>query len=254
MNVSDFIYSSKSLSKFKDYYVTSEEFLKAYNKFSIVERKSLVLHYIMDNSPFAFTMVYEKPLIFEQVRQYISHILDVDVNNIKLIGSTKTGFSMGYDNYGAPYKKDRDLDLMILDEVLFSKLRIEFGVWQKAYQEDKTLHPRHEREKEFWDDHMKNLPKSFGWGYIDTYKMPNRNEFLPVTSKVNNTMAMVVRNLKSEHGFSTQKASMRVYKDFESYFCQQNRNIEAILKVKGYKGDDTGGKVAIGGRRLMAER
>lgn len=234
MNVSDFIYSSNPLSKFKGHYVTPEEFLKAYDKFSIVERKSLVLHYIMDNSPFAFTMVYEKPLIFEQVRQYISYILDVNVNNIKLIGSTKTGFSMGCDNYGTPYTKDRDLDFMIIDEVLFSKLKTEFGVWQKVYQEDGTMKPRCEREKDFWDDHMKNLPRSFGWGYIDTYKMPNRNEYLPITSKVNNTMAMVVRNLKAEHGFSTQKASMRVYKDFESYFCQQNRNIEAILKARGH--------------------
>lgn len=234
MNVGDFIYSSKALSKFKGHYMKPEEFLRAYEYFSIVERKSLVLHYIMDNSPFAFTMVYEKPLIFEQVRQYISHILDVDVNNIKLIGSTKTGFSMGCENYGTPYTKDKDLDFMIIDEVLFSKLEAEFGVWEKAYVNDGIMHPRHEREKELWDDHMKNLPRSFGWGYIDTYKMPNRNEYLPVTSKVNNTMAMVVRNLKMKHGFSTKKASMRVYKDFESYFCQQNRNIEAIINAIKY--------------------
>lgn len=230
MNVGDFIYNSKTLSSFKDHYVKPEEFLKAYEKFSILERRSLILHFIMDNSPFAFAMVYEKPLLFEQVRQYISYMLDVDVNNIKLIGSTKTGFSMGGDNYGTPYTKDRDLDFMIIDAKLFKNLETEFGIWQRAYQRDGTMKPNNNREKGFWDDHMINLPRSFSWGFIDTYKMPNRNTFLPLTSKVNNTMSMVVRNLKIKHGFCTQIASLRVYKDFECFFCQQNRNIEAILK------------------------
>lgn len=233
MNVGDFIYNSKPLSKFKGHYVTPEEFLKAYNKFSIVERKSLVLHYIMDNSPFAFTMVYEKPLIFEQVRQYISYILDVDVNNIKLIGSTKTGFSMGYHNYGTPYTKDRDLDFMIIDEVLFSKLKIEFDVWQKAYINDSIIKPRTAYEKKCWDDNVVTLRRSIGLGFVDTYKMPNRQEYLPVNTKVNNTMSNVVRNLKKHHGFCAKMASMRVYKDFDCYFCQQNRNIEALLKARG---------------------
>ncbi len=234
MNVSDFIYKSKALASFKDHYVDSEEFLKAYASFNIFERKSLVLHYIMDNSPFAFTVVYEKPLIFEQVRQYISYILDVDINNIKLIGSTKTGFSMGNDNYGTPYTKDRDLDFMIIDESLFTKLKAEFVIWQKAFLEDGTMIPRNDREKLFWDDHMEKLPKAFGCGFIDTYKMPNRNDYLPINSKVNNTMSMVLKNLKTHHGFSTQKASMRVYKDIDCYFFQQNRNIESLLKQKGY--------------------
>lgn len=234
MNVGDFINKSKELSKFKGYYVDPDEFLKAYAKFSIIERKTLVLHYIMDNSPFAFMKVYEKPLIFEQVRQYISHILDVDVNNIKLIGSTKTGFRMDRDDYGSPYTKDRDLDFMIIDNVLFSKLAQEFPIWQKAYIDDGIMKPRTDMEKVCWDDNMLIVPKTIKLGFIDTMKMPNHHVFLPVNAKVNNTMSNVVRNLKMYHGFSTKKASMRVYMDFDSYFCQQNRNIDSIIKVKGY--------------------
>lgn len=234
MNVGDFIYKSKRLSKIKGHYANPDEFLKAYAKFDIIERKSLVMHYIMDNSPFAFTMVYEKPLIFEQVRQYISHILDVDVNHIKLIGSTKTGFRMDSEDYGTPYTKDRDLDFMIIDEGLFLTLAEEFGVWKKAYQEEGTMKPRNDKEKGYWDEHMISMPRAISLGFIDTGKIPNRNDLLPINSKVNNTMSLVVRNLKSEHGFSTQKASMRVYKNMDSYFCQQNRNIDFILKKMGY--------------------
>ena len=133
MNVGDFIYKSKSLSKIKGHYVHPSEFLEAYKKFNIIERKSLVMHYIMDNSPFAFAEVYEKPLLYEQVRQYISYILNVDVNHIKLVGSTKTGFRMDAINYGTPYSKGRDLDFMIMDSGLFSILAKEFLIWKKAY-------------------------------------------------------------------------------------------------------------------------
>lgn len=233
MNVGDFIYKSKELSKIKGHYANPDEFLEAYAKFTVIERKSLVMHYIMDNSPFAFTMVYEKPLIFEQVRQYISHLLDIDVNHIKLIGSTKTGFRMDSKDYGTPYSKASDLDFMIIDKNIFSTLADEFDVWKNAYQEDGTLNPHSEFERGCWDDNMRTLPITIGLGFIDTYKMPNRNDYLPVNSKVNNTMSNIVRNLKSQHGFSTKGASMRVYRDFESYFCQQNRNIEEILKAKG---------------------
>ena len=233
MNVGDFIHKSRALANVKGYYVGAEEFLKAYSKLDVIEKKSLVMHYIMDNSPFAFTDVYEKPLLFEQVRQYIGYILDVNVNHVKLIGSTKTGFKMDSKDYGAPYSKASDLDFMIIDERLFSTLAEEFAVWKKAYQEEGTLNPRSEFERGCWDDNMRTLPMTIALGFVDTYKMPNRNDYLPVKSKVNNTMSNVVRNLKAQHGFSTKGASMRVYRDFESYFCQQNRNIEAILKAKG---------------------
>lgn len=233
MNVGDFIYKSKVLSDVKGYYIAADEFLKAYSKLSDIEKKSLVLHYIMDNSPFAFTDIYEKPLLFEQVRQYISHILDVDVNHIKLIGSTKTGFKMDSKYYGMPYSKASDLDFMIIDGNLFSDIAKEYDVWRNAYIDDGILKPRTDYEKKCWDDNVVALRRSIGLGFVDTYKMPNRQEYLPVNTKVNSTMSNIVRNLKTHHGFCAKAASMRVYKNVDCYYCQQNRNIEAILKARG---------------------
>lgn len=230
MNVGDFIRKSKTLASVKGYYIKPEELLKAYPKLSDIEKKSLVLHYIMDNSPFAFTHVYERPLLYEQVRQYISYILDVNVNHVKLIGSTKTGFKMDSENYGKPYSKASDLDFMIIDESLFKILAREFDTWKKAYQ-DGVLKPHNDNEKTYWDDNLVTLHRTINLGFVDTYKMPSRHDHLPINSKVNNTMANVVRNLKIHHGFSTKRASMRVYKDFDSYYCQQNRNIEHILSA-----------------------
>lgn len=96
------------------------------------------------------------------------------------------------------------------------------------------MKPHNEKAKGYWDEHMVSLPRTIDMGFVDTNKMPSRNDILPITSRVNNTMSMIVRNLKSEYEFDTSKASMRVYKDVDSYFCQQNRNIEYIIKEKGY--------------------
>lgn len=232
MNVGDYIRKSEILSNVKGFYIKSEDLLRAYPKLSNIEKKSLVLHYIMDNSPFAFTDVYELPLLFEQVRQYISYILDVDVNHVKLIGSTKTGFKMDTINYGASYSKTSDLDFMIIDERLFSTLKEEFEVWRRIYVEDRGLMPNNDREKECWDNNIAHLPQNIDRGFLDTKLMPNRQQYLPMNSKVNNAMYMITRNLKSQYGFETKGASMRVYKNVDSYFNQQMRNIEAILKAR----------------------
>lgn len=232
MNASNFIYKSDVLYGVKGYYVDPTVFLKTYSKLDNVERKSMVYHYIMNNSPFAFTKIYEKPLLFEQVIQYISYILDVDINHIKLIGSTKTGFRMDSHNYGTDYKKESDMDFMIIDDNLFNKLSQEFSIWKHAYH-DGSMMPHSDKERDYWEENIKNLQRNIGCGFIDTYKMPNQN-FLPINSKVNSTMSMVIRKLQSEHGFSTNRASMRVYKDIDSYFTQQNRNINSILRAMGY--------------------
>lgn len=233
MNVGDFIYSSKALSKVKGTYIDPSDFLKAYSSLDDIERRSLVYHYIMDNSPFAFTAIYEKPILFEQVRQYISTILDVDINHVKLIGSTKTGFRMDSNDYGSDYRKESDLDFMIIDKNLFGQLSAEFDIWRSAYVERDDMHPNSDNEKKCWDDNISKLPQNIQYGFVDTYKMPNRPNFLPVTQRINNTMSLIVLKLKSKHGFLTKRASMRVYRDIDSFYCQQCKNIEAILKSVG---------------------
>ena len=230
MNVGDFIYPSKALADVKGQYLMPEDFLEFYSKLDDIERKSLVFHYIMDNSPYAFNEVYKKPLLYEQVKQYIAHVLDLDISHIKLIGSTKTGFKMDIKDYGVPYTKDRDLDFMIIDEYLFNGLKGEFEVWKEAYLEKNEMQPRNDKEKSYWEENIyRTLPNAINFGFIDTKHMPNNTNYLPLNSKVNNTVFLVYSRLKSAHGFCSIGASVRVYKDVDCYYCQQCRNINAII-------------------------
>ena len=233
MNVGSFIYSSKVLAKVKGQYISPEDFLKYYSKLDDIERRSLVYHYIMDNAPYAFNEVYEKPLLFEQIKQYIAHVIGIDINHIKLIGSTKTGFRMDSKDYGTPYSKISDLDFMIIDEKLFLDLVSEFNVWKDAYLENDELIPKNDIEKMYWDENInRTLPSTINMGFIDTKFMPNRPSHLPINANINNTMSNVTSRLKVKHGFITKGASVRIYKDIDSFYCQQCRNIDAIIASK----------------------
>lgn len=233
MNVSNFIYSSKALAKVKGQYIAPEDFLKYYSKLDDIERKSLVYHYIMDNAPYAFNEVYEKPLLFEQVKQYIAHVIGIDINHIKLIGSTKTGFRMDKNDYGTPYSKISDLDFMIIDEKVFLDLAYEFKTWKEAYLEKGELLPKNDTEKMYWEENInRTLPFTINLGFIDTKFLPNRSSHLPLNAQINNTMSNVTRRLKDKHGFTTKGSSVRIYKDVDSFYCQQCRNIDAIIASK----------------------
>ena len=228
MTASDFIYSSAILAEITRRYIPSGDFLKYYSILDDIERRSLVYHYIMDNTPFAFEEIFKKPLLFEQIKQYISHIVEVDINHVKLIGSTKTGFRMDKDDYGASYKEDSDLDFMIIDQGLFEKLEKEFSKWAKAYK-DGEMKPRNDVEASYWKENIyRLLPRTINYGFLDTNKMPNR-ELLTLTKRINNTMYNVVSKLRSSHGLKVTKASMRVYRDVDSFYCQQCRNIDTII-------------------------
>ena len=218
------------LDKIKGQYIMPEDFLKFYSKLDDIERRSLVYHYIMDNTPYAFNDVYERPLLFEQVKQYIAHVLNIDINHIKLIGSSKTGFRMDQKDYGIQYSKDRDLDFMIIDDKLFMDLVSEFEIWKKAYIDRSDLKPKNETERSYWDENIqRTLPFEIKLGFIDTKFMPNRQNHLPLNSNINNTMSNVTSYLKTKYGFTSKGASVRIYKNIDSFYCQQCRNIDAII-------------------------
>lgn len=228
MNVGDFLYKSKKLEEVQGYYITPDSLRNLYPVLDDLQKKSFVYHYIMDNSPYGFVEVMKRPLLFEQIRQYISHILDVDINHIKLIGSTKTGFAMDSKNYGRPYAIGRDLDFTIIDSELFGKMKEEFNIWKNAYVQG-VLNPK-EKEKVYWDEHLDLLPLNLAKGFIDAKKLPNRS-LLPVTCKINQTMSLIVKKLYDIFSINIKSASVRIYDTIDDFYAQQNRNIMSIIKV-----------------------
>ena len=81
-------------------YLSPEQFLQLYKAATDEERRILLRHVVRFNTPYVFR---DKPLLYEYIRQYLADILQLEVQDVLLIGSAKTGFSMSTDQYGKAF-------------------------------------------------------------------------------------------------------------------------------------------------------
>lgn len=135
--------AARSISKL---YEEPQSFCANYKAVEPLEQRSYIKYLIINNCPFIFRNI---PLLFEHICLYLSEELDVHYNDIKLIGSAKTGFSISPPpSYGNPFTKSSDLDFSIINQSLFEKLKHEFFLWVQLYDEGTVL-PM-ESEKIYW--------------------------------------------------------------------------------------------------------
>lgn len=200
----------------------SEDFKNIYDS----EKKSFLRHYIINNSPYLFKT---NPILFEQLTQYLADKLEINPSGVKLIGSAKTGFSISNPpDYGKPFRPESDLDFSVINEDIFNSLEEEFKSWAIQYV-DKSIFPKNDRSKVFWDNNLYEVPKyQLKNGFIDTYKIPNYTEFL-VAQKINSALSLIVINLKTKYAIEVKGASARVYRSWNTFTKQLNLNTEKIL-------------------------
>lgn len=226
MNISKYLRISDESKSIKSIYTSSDVFKRCYEKLMDFEQRSLISHVIVNNTPFVFKDI---PLLYEQIIQYLSDLLNIESGCIKLIGSAKTGFSVSPSpNYGKPFSDNSDLDFTIINETLFNQLCKEYVSWRDAYSHN-TISPKTGTEKRYWDYNVVLLKKSIERGFIDTNKIPNR-EMCPKIKQINNAMYLIPLKLNEYHGIKVLKASVRVYKNYDLFWTQLKRNTDQILK------------------------
>src|SRR6202012_172299 len=96
-NIHNYLSLSSAAQTVNSIYISPDEFADNFSKISDFEKISYLRFFLVNNVPFAFRV---KPLVFEQITQYISDKLRIPTNDVKLIGSAKIGFSMGKEKYG----------------------------------------------------------------------------------------------------------------------------------------------------------
>ena len=207
MNIKKYLNISKVCMEINSTYTSPEIFKKCYTSLEGIEQKSLITHVIIKNIPYLFR---DKPLLFEQIIQYLSDSLDIEGESIKLIGSAKTGFSVSPPPcYGKKFSDKSDLDFTIINI-------------------DRIVFPKSETAKRYWDDNVLQLKNTINRGFIDTNKIPNI-EICPTTKKINNAMYLIPLKLKEYHDITTSKASVRVYKNYHYFYNQLKINTDRIV-------------------------
>lgn len=223
--IRQYIKLSEKAKAIIELYEDPMKFIENYFELEPLEQQSYINYLIVNNIPYVFKRI---PLLFEQIVQYLADEIGLNYCDVKLIGSAKTGFSINPNpNYGNPFTDKSDLDFSIINENLFQNLTTEFNHWVKLYT-NAEMAPK-EAEEKFWDANLKSVPKNIERGFIDTYKIPNRNIFT-ITQKVNNSLYLIMFKLNEFHKIKNTKASIRVYKSWTAFNNQLKINTESVLK------------------------
>jgi len=226
VDIRDYITLSRTATSIISYYSLPTDFKSYYNNIDDKEKKSLVRHFIVNNIPFAFR---DKPILYEQITQYIADKLQVSPTEVKLIGSAKTGFSISpLPNYGRTFGQHSDLDFSIVNEELFNELENEFNNWSNLFR-TKQIKANNNTEEGYWYQNIDSGSRHLKYGFIDTHFIPNRDQFV-TTKKINNSLWLIQKYLDEKHGIKVKKASASIYKNWQSFAGRLNRNTESVMK------------------------
>ncbi len=225
-DIRDYITLSKTATAITSAYLIPADFKSYYNSIDYKEKKSLVRHFIVNNIPFAFK---DKPMLYEQITQYIADKFHIFPTEIKLIGSAKTGFSISpLPDYGRNFGEHSDLDFSIVNESLFDSLEDEFNNWSSLFTA-KQIQPNNDTEETYWYQNLDSGERQLNRGFIDTHFIPNRNSF-PTTQKINNSLWLIKKHLNEKHGIKVKKVSASFYKNWNSFAGRLNTNTESVMK------------------------
>ncbi len=231
VNIGDYIRLSDTAFNIADVYTNPKDFFTNFSNIHYSERDSFLRHSLINNVPYVFKL---KPLLFEQITQYLADNLNISPSGIKLIGSGKTGFSISPPpNYGNPFTANSDLDFSIISESLFLNLKGEFESWADQFEEG-ILVPQNKKQETYWPQNLDNCTKTLKRGFIDTYKIPSHKQFIMVQT-LQNSLYLIQNKLEKVYNIHIKKASVRVYKNWNSFVTQLKLNTESVLnKVPEY--------------------
>lgn len=225
VDIRNYIALSKTAASISGPYSVPSQFKDYYDSIDRKEKASLVRHFIVNNIPFAFK---DKPILYEQITQYLADKLEIFPTEVKLIGSAKTGFSISPPpNYGRGFGAHSDLDFSIVNEGLFQHLEDEFNDWSYRFK-TKQIKANNDREEGYWFQNLDSGARQLNHGFIDTRFIPNRDSFIN-TRKINNSLWLIQKYLDEMHGIKVKKASASIYKSWRSFAGRLNRNTESVM-------------------------
>jgi len=177
--------------------------------------------WLSEGIPYAFK---NNPALYEAVRSWLCTRLSVNAKDIHLTGSARLGQSMAPTKLGRAFGKHSDLDIFIVSSSLFEQLSQEFNDW--SYRFEMGIEVPSPAEQKFWPENLERGPKNLRRGFIDPSIIPNRVSF-PITKNISQSMYLLKLKLdQTANSPSITEASVRCYKNWESYIQQSLLNFQ----------------------------
>ena len=223
IRIGKYVHACPCTEEVKSTYLSADNFIKIYRSIdSELDRKILLRHIVRFNTPYVFR---DSPLIYEQIRNYLADRLRLEVSEILIIGSAKTGFSMSTEEYGKVFSEQSDLDFTIVNRDLFKQLQAEYKTWKELYVNDKSVMPKNEIERKYWDENIKVVANNLKRGFVDCRKLPTR-KCCPTVMNINDAMWLITERLKCCFNIKVTHSSARIYQDLMSFYNQFKYNTD----------------------------
>jgi len=221
-----------TLDSLTDHHPSADKLLSAAAARDVNALQAMSRLWLSEGIPFAFK---DRPGTYEAVRIWLSHRLGVQAKEVTIIGSGRQGFSLSPDqNIKRPFGAHSDLDFTIISQVLFQRVRDALELWMNDYDSE-LIEPRNNMERGFWDENRKSCASGLKRGFIDPYKIPLFDRY-PEAQKVAQAMYLTHEKLKiTQGGPIVRKASLRIYRDWDSFIRQMAMNLEAATKYSAKK-------------------
>ena len=206
-------------------YLQPCEFIRFITTIYEVEIRSFLRLMIIEGTPYIFN---EIPMLYEKIRDWLAYKLGVEPLEIKLVGSARTGFSLSSPpNFGKRFNPKSDLDFAVINEELFLKCKNAFIQWKIDYESGKVS-PRNSNEKKYWETNKTVVIDTINRGFIDANKIPTFHSY-PISKKIGNTMWLLKEKLaKSTPSIKIERATVRVYRNWNSFHKQIEINIKKL--------------------------
>ncbi|MGM0564224.1 MAG: hypothetical protein ACQES2_07835 [Pseudomonadota bacterium] len=179
-------------------------------------RRAIARLWLSEGIPYAFKV---RPALYESVRGWLGTRLDIDPKEISVTGSARIGQSLAPQKIGKSFGKHSDLDLFVISQDLFDRMKADFNTWSYNF-ESGLVQPANERERKFWVDNNQRGPNLIQRGFLDLHIVPNHSEY-PTIKNIAQTMWLLKSKLDVTEGAPVIKsASIRCYKDWGSFVRQ----------------------------------
>ena len=212
-----------SLENFVSPYPEPKELLDAAHGGGELARMALAQLWLSEGIPYAFRA---SPAIYESVRFWLSTRLEgVHAKEISVTGSARLGGSLVPQKLGKPFDENSDLDIFVVSNSLFQKLKNDFCRWSSDFGSG-MLRARNKREQKFWNDNKARGAKLIDRGFMDDWLIPNLPNY-STARKMSDTMWRLVEMLKVTHNAPRpKKASVRCYSSWDSFVRQMLLNLD----------------------------
>jgi hypothetical protein len=182
--------------------------------------------WLTEGIPYAFR---SNPMLYETIREWMAMRLQINPKQVTLIGSARLGYSLcPSPDYGRAFGNDSDLDFSAIDGRVFGDLVAAFFAWESDVDAGRVA-ARNERERSFWQDNLRRMPDNIARGFIDPYKVPTLLRY-PGIVAIQDMLFLLGERLRStEGGPRVKRATLRVYKDWNSFFQQLSMNVSLTV-------------------------